>query len=184
MTIPGSELEIHETETPIEDDSVVSVAGRSPTQLAIARFRADKLSMISFVLTVFIIVCAIAAPILVALGVLAPNEQHQDLLSADGVVPEGATEGGPTVDRAAQQLGEWFAGEREHFDLPLAPVGTAFQRRVWAALVGGAALLALATEAGVPATLLGLIFALKLPGLTVTRMVDRKSTRLNSSHRT
>jgi peptide/nickel transport system permease protein len=90
MTIPGSELEIHETATPVEDDSVVSVAGRSPTQLAIARFRADKLSMISFVLSVFIIVCAIAAPILVAFGVLAPNEQHQDLLSADGVVPEGA----------------------------------------------------------------------------------------------
>jgi methylated-DNA-[protein]-cysteine S-methyltransferase len=53
-----------------------------------------------------------------------------------GVVPDDATEGGPTVDRAAQQLGEWFAGEREHFDLPLAPAGTAFQRRVWAALVG------------------------------------------------
>ena len=52
-----------------------------------------------------------------------------------GVVPEGAVEGGPSVDRAAQQLGEWFAGEREHFDLPLAPNGTAFQRRVWAALV-------------------------------------------------
>ena len=53
----------------------------------------------------------------------------------NGVVPADATEGGPTVDRAAAQLAEWFAGEREHFDLPLAPVGTAFQRRVWAALV-------------------------------------------------
>lgn len=53
----------------------------------------------------------------------------------DGVVPTGAVEGGPTVDRAAAQLAEWFAGERERFDLPLAPVGTAFQRRVWAALV-------------------------------------------------
>jgi len=53
----------------------------------------------------------------------------------DGVVPVGAVEGGPTVDRAAAQLAEWFAGERKHFDLPLAPVGTAFQRRVWAALV-------------------------------------------------
>ena len=52
-----------------------------------------------------------------------------------GAVPDDAVEGGPTVDRAAQQLGEWFAGEREHFDLPLAPVGTTFQRRVWAALV-------------------------------------------------
>ena len=53
----------------------------------------------------------------------------------NGVVPANATEGGPTVDRTAAQLAEWFAGEREHFDLPLAPVGTAFQRRVWAALV-------------------------------------------------
>ena len=51
------------------------------------------------------------------------------------VVPADAVEGGPTVDRAAAQLPEWFAGERRHFDLPLAPVGTAFQRRVWAVLV-------------------------------------------------
>lgn len=50
-------------------------------------------------------------------------------------VPEGAAEGGPTVDRAARELDEWFARERERFDLPLAPRGTAFQRRVWAALV-------------------------------------------------
>ena len=89
MTIPGSELEIHETDAPVEDDSVVAVAGRSPTQLAIARFRSDKLSMVSFVLTVFIIVCAIAAPILVAVGVLHPNDFHQELLADDGIVPEG-----------------------------------------------------------------------------------------------
>jgi methylated-DNA-[protein]-cysteine S-methyltransferase len=50
-------------------------------------------------------------------------------------LPGDAVEGGPTVDRAAVQLAEWFAGEREHFDLPLAPAGTTFQRRVWAALV-------------------------------------------------
>ena len=49
--------------------------------------------------------------------------------------PADAVEGGPTVDRAAAQLAEWFAGTRERFDLPLAPRGTAFQRRVWAALV-------------------------------------------------
>ena len=29
---------------------------------------------------------------------------------------------------------EYFAGRRQHFDLPLAPVGTAFQRAVWAEL--------------------------------------------------
>src|SRR5262245_43736605 len=35
---------------------------------------------------------------------------------------------------AVRQLSEYFAGERRAFDLPLAPDGTAFQRRVWAAL--------------------------------------------------
>ncbi len=33
-----------------------------------------------------------------------------------------------------RQLGEYFAGEREAFDLPLAPVGTPWQRAVWDAL--------------------------------------------------
>jgi methylated-DNA-[protein]-cysteine S-methyltransferase len=32
---------------------------------------------------------------------------------------------------ARAQLGEYFAGERAEFDLPLAPDGTEFQRRVW-----------------------------------------------------
>jgi O-6-methylguanine DNA methyltransferase len=36
--------------------------------------------------------------------------------------------------RAAQQLGEYFAGRRREFDLPLAPAGTDFQLRVWQAL--------------------------------------------------
>lgn len=35
---------------------------------------------------------------------------------------------------AAKQLRAWFAGERDDFDLPLAPRGTAFQAAVWAAL--------------------------------------------------
>jgi methylated-DNA-[protein]-cysteine S-methyltransferase len=33
-----------------------------------------------------------------------------------------------------KQLGEYFAGTRREFDLPLAPVGNDFQRRVWALL--------------------------------------------------
>jgi methylated-DNA-[protein]-cysteine S-methyltransferase len=32
------------------------------------------------------------------------------------------------------QLGEYFAGRRTEFDLPLSLIGTPFQRRVWAAL--------------------------------------------------
>jgi methylated-DNA-[protein]-cysteine S-methyltransferase len=35
---------------------------------------------------------------------------------------------------AAQQLAAYFAGQLTAFDLPLAPTGTEFQRRVWTAL--------------------------------------------------
>jgi methylated-DNA-[protein]-cysteine S-methyltransferase len=35
---------------------------------------------------------------------------------------------------AIEQLGEYFAGRRQRFELPLAPRGTEFQRRVWLAL--------------------------------------------------
>lgn len=38
------------------------------------------------------------------------------------------------LEAAEAQLREYFAGERLTFDLPLAPVGSDFQRRVWAAL--------------------------------------------------
>ena len=33
--------------------------------------------------------------------------------------------------RAAQQLGEYFTGQRRLFDLPLSPAGSPFQRQVW-----------------------------------------------------
>jgi methylated-DNA-[protein]-cysteine S-methyltransferase len=40
----------------------------------------------------------------------------------------------PVLAAARDQLGEYFAGERRTFDLPLDPVGTPFQRSAWAAL--------------------------------------------------
>jgi AraC family transcriptional regulator of adaptative response/methylated-DNA-[protein]-cysteine methyltransferase len=46
------------------------------------------------------------------------------------VVP-GANDG---LSALATQLRAYFAGERLTFDLPLAPVGSPFQRKVWAAL--------------------------------------------------
>lgn len=48
-------------------------------------------------------------------------------------VPRGA--GPPVLLEAAHQLGEYFAGARRAFDLPLDFRGTAFQRRVWAELL-------------------------------------------------
>ena len=36
---------------------------------------------------------------------------------------------------AVEQLGEYFVGERREFDIELDLVGTAFQRRVWEALL-------------------------------------------------
>jgi methylated-DNA-[protein]-cysteine S-methyltransferase len=37
----------------------------------------------------------------------------------------------PVLAAAREQLAAYFAGERVTFDLPLAPVGTPFQRAVW-----------------------------------------------------
>ncbi|NLK00335.1 MAG: methylated-DNA--[protein]-cysteine S-methyltransferase [Clostridia bacterium] len=41
----------------------------------------------------------------------------------------------PLLQRAAQQLDEYFNGKRKNFDLPLAPQGTEFQKKVWGALL-------------------------------------------------
>jgi methylated-DNA-[protein]-cysteine S-methyltransferase len=40
----------------------------------------------------------------------------------------------PVLLAARRQLEEYFAGERVAFELPLEPVGTPFQKTVWAAL--------------------------------------------------
>jgi methylated-DNA-[protein]-cysteine S-methyltransferase len=48
--------------------------------------------------------------------------------------PDAATFGRPSeagFDEARRQLGEYFAGDREHFDLPLDARGDEFQRTVW-----------------------------------------------------
>ncbi len=49
-----------------------------------------------------------------------------------GEAAEGTED--PVLACARVQLQEYFAGQRRHFDLPLAAAGTDFQRQVWAAL--------------------------------------------------
>ena len=41
----------------------------------------------------------------------------------------------PVLRATVDQLAEYFAGERTDFDLPLAPVGSAWQRSVWEQLL-------------------------------------------------
>ncbi len=41
----------------------------------------------------------------------------------------------PVLLQAEVQLGEYFAGKRREFTVPLSPRGTEFQRRVWNALL-------------------------------------------------
>jgi methylated-DNA-[protein]-cysteine S-methyltransferase len=41
----------------------------------------------------------------------------------------------PPLAEAARQLGEYFRGDRERFDLPLDFAGTEFQKQVWQALL-------------------------------------------------
>lgn len=49
--------------------------------------------------------------------------------------PTGYAEGEtPLLHQAKIELEEYFSGKRQTFDLPLAPQGTEFQRRVWDAL--------------------------------------------------
>lgn len=49
---------------------------------------------------------------------------------------DGSRDDDPVLVAGERRLAEYFAGERRDFDLPLAPVGTAFRQRVWTALRG------------------------------------------------
>ena len=69
------------------------------------------------------------------LRLIARGEAMTGLYLPAQVAPAAAPGTSPVLERAAQQLAAYFAGERTAFDVPLAPEGTAFQRRVWAQLV-------------------------------------------------
>jgi methylated-DNA-[protein]-cysteine S-methyltransferase len=45
--------------------------------------------------------------------------------------PEAGKATSAVIQEACRQLDEYFAGTRRTFDLPLAPQGTVFQRKVW-----------------------------------------------------
>ena len=55
-------------------------------------------------------------------------EGHYSTAAGDEAVSDAV------LEACADQLRDYFAGTRDHFDLPLAPAGTEFQRAVWAVL--------------------------------------------------
>ena len=59
-------------------------------------------------------------------------EHGRDARKGDPALVPGTS---PVLERTKQQLVEYFRGERQEFDLPLAPSGTEFQRRVWQRLL-------------------------------------------------
>jgi methylated-DNA-[protein]-cysteine S-methyltransferase len=63
-------------------------------------------------------------------GILFPDHHG----AAVSPVPTGVAPDHPVLRLAASQLAEYFAGTRDRFTIPLAPRGTPFQHRVWAAL--------------------------------------------------
>lgn len=57
-------------------------------------------------------------------------------IERDGALPHDGTDehSDAVLDRAAEQLGEYFAGTRTSFDVAVAPHGTSFQESVWTRL--------------------------------------------------
>ncbi len=100
MTAPGTELESHlaSPEEHAEEVGDQKVTSKSPTQLAVARFRKDKLSMVSFTVVALFALAAVAAPILVWVGVLDPYSNNSDLVGPTGLPIGGILDSGISAD--------------------------------------------------------------------------------------
>jgi methylated-DNA-[protein]-cysteine S-methyltransferase len=65
---------------------------------------------------------------------LVAGERGLKAVHFGGDPPSAASGASPILDEAARQLAEYFAGDRQEFDLPLDPDGTPFQQAAWAVL--------------------------------------------------
>ena len=74
--------------------------------------------------------CTIESPV----GLLTITATDGAITAVDFGRGGGPSPNGGVLAEAARQLSEYFAGARRAFDLPVAPEGTPFRRRVWAAM--------------------------------------------------
>jgi methylated-DNA-[protein]-cysteine S-methyltransferase len=65
------------------------------------------------------------------LAIFWPQQEAAPSSAVVRLPDSGEAAAHPVLARTMAQLTEYFAGRRQRFDLPLAPVGTPFQRAVW-----------------------------------------------------
>jgi peptide/nickel transport system permease protein len=140
MSAPEGILESEGVPNALHSEGVVGVAGRSPVQLAVARFRKDTKSMFSFGIVVLYVLAAIAAPILVKLGVLDPFKEHISLIN-DISLPSGS----------------WWGISRDHL-LGVEPgIGRDVLSRLWYGITFS---LAISITASVLALIIGVVLGI------------------------
>lgn len=68
-------------------------------------------------------------------GPLTLFEEDGNIIAVEwGWPPESDEKPAPVLERARDQIEAYFDGTLKAFDLPLAPMGTPFQQKVWQAL--------------------------------------------------
>ena len=86
-------LELEPGATSAQPEAVLEgggpIQGRSLGQIAWARFRRDRVALAGGLFVAFLIVCALAAPLIVGLLGHPPDEFHQELVNPDTQVPIG-----------------------------------------------------------------------------------------------
>jgi len=67
-------------------------------------------------------------------GPLSLEEQDDKIVAISWGKETPPGNGSPLLEEAARQLQAYFDGKLSHFDLPLAPAGSPFEKRVWTAM--------------------------------------------------
>lgn len=68
------------------------------------------------------------------IAVMSDGSAITAVKTGENIEPVGEKAASLLMDKAAEQLDEYFAGKRREFDIPLNPHGTDFQLAVWKAL--------------------------------------------------
>lgn len=78
-----------ETSATAAVDGAVAIKGRTPWQITRGRLRRDKVTMVALVASILFVIAGIISPLLAKLGVINPDEQHPDLVTGLGSLPDG-----------------------------------------------------------------------------------------------